>query len=31
MKYTYNEINSIKEKIHILIEDYNTKLENSFN
>jgi chromosome segregation ATPase len=26
-----NEINSIKEKIHILIEDYNTKLENSFN
>ena len=26
-----NEINSIKEKIRILIEDYNNKLENSFN
>ena len=26
-----NEINSIKEKIRILIEDYNKKLENGFN
>ena len=25
-----NEINSIKEKIRILIDDYNIKIENSF-
>ena len=25
-----NEINSIKEKIRILIDDYNLKIENSF-
>ena len=26
-----NEINGMKEKIRILIDDYNNKLENSFN